>query len=438
MLALDKDFKSSRIPFERVEITPVQAADWEKARAATRWSAPGFSFLIYKMLNPSRDSRVALFTDAVPTAATDDFQIAVNPSYFFKFPLQKQVFIIVHEVLHAVFKHCTQFHLYNTRGVIHCPGGELPFIFEVANYAADYIINDMLVAARIGEIDPSWLHNPQLVDRKMNLVTAYEKVFKDAQKQGKIKKGTLDGYIGRSHGGGKGERFDDHMKPGQSMGKDPGEAATERQQRDVEWRIALKAAMSMGRMHADIERSIKEFIEPKVDWTEQITGLLMRRIGSGGYDFRRADRRLIIRDIYAPGKSGYGCDTIIVAIDTSGSITQWMFDIFFGEIRGIIDDLRPRRVIVLWCDAKVHGHQDVYDTADIDTLRPKGGGGTSFVPVFDWIEEEDITPDALVYLTDLYGTFPDAAPNYPVIWARTNDQEPPFGDVVDVPIKERR
>jgi predicted metal-dependent peptidase len=65
---------------------------------------------------------------------------------------------------------------------------------------------------------------------------------------------------------------------------------------------------------------------------------------------------------------------------------------------------------------------------------PKGGGGTSFIPVFEWIREQGIEPDALVYLTDGMGSFPRHAPSYPVIWGNIYPEAKyPFGDVVDVP-----
>src|ERR1035441_4221080 len=36
------------------------------------------------------------------------------------------------------------------------------------------------------------------------------------------------------------------------------------------------------------------------------------------------------------------------------------------------------------------------------------------------IAEEPEPPNALVYLTEVYGSFPDQAPAYPVIWAANN------------------
>ena len=51
-----------------------------------------------------------------------------------------------------------------------------------------------------------------------------------------------------------------------------------------------------------------------------------------------------------------------------------------------------------------------------DKFRLKGGGGTSFVPVFDLLEEDFEKPAVVLYLTDGYGDAPKKEPNYPVIW----------------------
>jgi predicted metal-dependent peptidase len=123
-----------------------------------------------------------------------------------------------------------------------------------------------------------------------------------------------------------------------------------------------------------------------------------------------------------------------VAIDTSGSIGQREINTFFGELTGILDDVRPSKVYVMWCDARVHKVDEVDDSSDVNTLKPRGGGGTSFIPVFEEIEKLDIYPEALVYLTDGMGSFPQHAPNYPVLWGDIYNRaaQYPFGEVVDV------
>lgn len=228
------------------------------------------------------------------------------------------------------------------------------------------------------------------------------------------------------------------MDPGKAKGKTPQEATAGRD--EGEWKAAVAAAETVakaqGKLPAALERFFKTFLQPTVDWREALPAAVARSVGSDGYSWRRLDRKLILQDIAAPGRSKFFTDAIVIAVDTSGSIGQAEIDTFFTEMRGILDDCRPRTVYVMWCDAKVHKVDMIEDSTEIDTLKPKGGGGTDFRPVFDWLKKQSVIPDALVYFTDLMGTFPDRAPGYPVIWASTvKNGSYPWGNVVDVPIK---
>jgi predicted metal-dependent peptidase len=72
-----------------------------------------------------------------------------------------------------------------------------------------------------------------------------------------------------------------------------------------------------------------------------------------------------------------------------------------------------------------------------------GGGGTSFIPVFERIEAEQLRPDVLVYFTDCFGLYPKNVPQYPVIWASITPEaqlgtyRPPFGEIVYVPLQKQ-
>ena len=61
-----------------------------------------------------------------------------------------------------------------------------------------------------------------------------------------------------------------------------------------------------------------------------------------------------------------------------------------------------------------------------------GGGGTNFVPVFDWIERQDVTPELLVYFTDAEGRFPEHEPGYPVIWLVKGKEKTPWGQRIQL------
>ena len=73
---------------------------------------------------------------------------------------------------------------------------------------------------------------------------------------------------------------------------------------------------------------------------------------------------------------------------------------------------------------------EIYEAGQRIELNPVGGGGTEFGPCFEWLDERGIWPQCLVFLTDLYGSFPPSAPSYPVLWASTGGRKAPFGDVI--------
>ena len=60
----------------------------------------------------------------------------------------------------------------------------------------------------------------------------------------------------------------------------------------------------------------------------------------------------------------------------------------------------------------------------------KGGGGTDFRPVFDYVQQHGYQPSCMIFLTDLYGDFPKHAPEYPVMWVASNNEKAPWGTTV--------
>jgi len=123
-----------------------------------------------------------------------------------------------------------------------------------------------------------------------------------------------------------------------------------------------------------------------------------------------------------------------------------MSDKEISEILGEIDELRSSsscRLVVLQCDAKVQSCEvyEAYEEASFSRAshqryRLYGRGGTNFRPVFEWILDDpaelDGQPDALIYCTDGYGSFPKDEPHFPVVWIATQHASKnfPFGDVI--------
>ncbi len=122
---------------------------------------------------------------------------------------------------------------------------------------------------------------------------------------------------------------------------------------------------------------------------------------------------------------------LIIAVDTSGSIDDHLLAEFQAETQAALDEAQPESLQVIYCDSHVH-RIDEFHPGDVVEFHPCGGGGTAFEPVFEAIEqsEESTPPAALIYLTDGHGSFPEQEPDYPVLWASTDKEEYPFGQVV--------
>lgn len=421
--------KPVEIGVKEVELTAQQVRLWEQTRAKFLSDAPGFTFILYQMMNPKRKQLHAVFTNdpSVPVAATDGLYVYLNVDTWFKYTLSERVFILAHEVVHAILNHAITMHMYRRAGKLSSTAGKsMEWDENTAQQAADCIINDMLVESRIGSMPKDACYNKDLITHKDGFVTAYEKLYRR-------KKG------GGSGGGGG---FDKVLPPGMGEGKDPGQAAGERNEQ--EWKTATAAAMAtakaQGKLSASMRSVFEEVLEPQVSWQDYITGFFARRLGGGAYNFRRADRRFMVRDIFAPSRSGHAADTVVVAIDTSGSIGDKTVAMFLGEVSGVLADVRPRDLYVVWCDAKVRRVDMAEDVGDLAEMRRKGApgrGGTDFRPVFEWVKEMGFKPDALLYLTDLLGAFPSSAPDYPVLWGATMKGKVPFGETVEVPNADR-
>jgi predicted metal-dependent peptidase len=435
----------------RVELTVEQSQRWSECKAKMQWTVPHFTHLFFRMLNPDDNDNVLYFTNDIPTLATDGKRIIANPEFFFDLTLNEQVFAVCHEIEHAFKLHMQQGHVH-MRGElpVHWKGKDLPYVPMIANFAQDFVINADLIEAKIGTIkgtvrngkcEGGWLYDTSIATSDTSWQEAYHNIWnKNPPKQGGKGGGPGDPSM-RAYGAGQ---LDEHLPPGATSGQDPDSA--EAQPDPVQWQQAvigaLAVARSAGKLPANIERMFEEFLKPVVKWTDHIEALFARFVGSSGYDYRRLDRRLITRGIGAPGKSGKGAGTIVIGVDTSGSIyaVPKLIERFFGEVSGILEDLRPKRIVLMWCDAHVHRVDDIEDPADLEKSYCKGavgGGGTSFKPVFKEIKKMDLDDvGCLVYLTDGDGSFPSREPaGYPVIWGDISGEPKkyPWGKVVSIP-----
>jgi len=93
------------------------------------------------------------------------------------------------------------------------------------------------------------------------------------------------------------------------------------------------------------------------------------------------------------------------------------------------------RVTLLACDTELApGAPWRFEPWERLAIPPEltGGGGTRFTPVFDWVAEAPVRPDALLYFTDALGEFPARSPEFPVLWLVKGNAPVPWGERVQL------
>ncbi len=131
---------------------------------------------------------------------------------------------------------------------------------------------------------------------------------------------------------------------------------------------------------------------------------------------------------------------IVVAIDTSGSVSDSQIRQIFNEVFAIIAR-RAFEMTVIECDAEIQRVYRLKSPKDLPN-RVQGRGGTSFTPVIEYINEHRYFRDALlIYFTDGYGEpsipRPRTYRNLWVVLGRASDLsvENPYGLVL--PLEEQ-
>ncbi|MHB1698584.1 MAG: vWA domain-containing protein [Acidobacteriaceae bacterium] len=387
----------------------------QKARTALLLDHPFFGSLLFRL--KGRESR------SIQTMATDGISLFYNPDFVNTLNAATLCGVLAHEVLHPGLQH----HLRRS--------GRDPRRW---NEACDYAINPILLDAG--------LHLPEgvLVDdrfREMSAEQVYNQLQADAeQEQGGPDEDTQEtGGADTASPDGTPRHSDELSAPtteggiGQVLDARMADQETQSVEEQArEWSVAVSQAVSIakqaGKVPAGMKRSLDGAAEAAVDWRE-----LLRRAWSeatpADYSWMRPNRRHIWTGLYLPGVVREGVGEIAIAVDCSGSVNSRQLHLFEAEVRSIVEGQRPQRVYVLYFDAIVH-KVETFEAGDRVSLNPVGGGGTEFGPCFEWLDEHGVRPQTLVLLTDLYGSFPDAEPAYPVLWASTGGRKVPFGQVI--------
>lgn len=200
-----------------------------------------------------------------------------------------------------------------------------------------------------------------------------------------------------------------------------------------EWQMAVQAAArTQGRLPGHMARLVGMALQARVAWREVLWDLLQQATGAGDYSWSTPNRRWLAAGLYMPSLVGVQAPSLVFARDTSLSVSDTYVEAYNAEIQEVVDSFKPETAFIVDCDTVIQQVIELVQGESPDNWDAKGNGGTSFVPVFDWVKEHDLEPSAVVYFTDLEGGFPSESPPYPVYWVVPGGSsvKPPFGEVI--------
>jgi predicted metal-dependent peptidase len=188
-----------------------------------------------------------------------------------------------------------------------------------------------------------------------------------------------------------------------------------------------------GDMPAGALRDLGLLGDGRVPWQRIFRQYVSPALHRDDYALTRPNRRYLAEDIVVPGLYAERVGHVVVALDTSASMTQEILAEVAAEIAAVAREAEDATLIV--ADAKVHEVVPLAQFPEYLTKRRfRGGGGTNHRPVFEYIREQRLEPDVFVGLTDLASEFPDRAPPFPVVWVvPPAHADAPWGKVVALP-----
>ncbi len=209
----------------------------------------------------------------------------------------------------------------------------------------------------------------------------------------------------------------------------------EQEELSVQWQQRLagaaQQAMQAGKLGGSMARMVDFMLQPKLPW-RMLLARYMTSSARDDYSYFRPSSRRGDPAIFPSMRSAQ--INIAVGVDISGSVDDKEMNEFMSEVDAIKANMRAR-ITMLPCDAVLaEGAPFVFEPWEEIKLptQLKGGGGTDFSPVFDWLELQDQQPDLLVYFTDCQGSFPEIEPTYPVIWLVKGRHFAPWGQRVQL------
>ncbi len=368
------------------------------------------------------------------TTATDARKFFYNPEFIEQLSLSETQFILAHEALHCALSHfARREHRIKHRWDIACDYAINPLLVKDGLQAPPGSLNlrefDGMTAEEIYPcLDDN--ENEQTLDQHL-----YDQPNEQQQNQNPPPEPPPpkpEDQDDSDNGASPQQQPDENS---QGAPQPPPLSQDEQDNLSVQWQQRLagaaQQAMQAGKLSGDMARLVDFLIQPQLPW-RMLLARYMTSLARDDYSYTRPSTRRGDPAIFPSLRSSQV--DVVIALDTSGSISQAEMKEFVSEIDSIKGQMRAR-ILLHACDANLaeQGPWTFEPWEEFELPEAiKGGGGTDFRPVFKWTETLDRTPDLLIYFTDAEGSFPDSDPFYPVIWLVKGKHPIPWGQRIQL------
>lgn len=346
-------------------------------------------------------------SDNIESFLSDGNRLEINETYLANLSLEETQFVLSNAAMHRVLDHQQR------------QDSKMTWLWQLAT---DYAINGMLV------------NNGLPLPDRVNYDTRFEGKYAEeiyAILKDEIRNEAYDQNEANESGYNENnqQKQNEMQAPqDQSEGKreqlegDAMQALIEAQHKE-----AIKKADQASKEPKDLARLISKRYVSDRDWRALLADYLQEHLYS---DYTRfpANKKLLYQGVYLPAPS-HTPAKLGIAIDSSASISQTLLDQFVAEIEAIRLELQGIDIELFVVDAKVHAHHTFYEGEMVE-VEILGGGGTDFRALFDYVLDQEIQIDCLLYFTDGAGIFPDDEPDFDLLWALTQATPIPFGETI--------
>lgn len=350
------------------------------------------------------------------TACTDMTHLAFDPSFAKTLSDEEMKFVMLHEVMHCVLKHCVRGKALNT---------------YLYNVACDIVVNSLIFESMgvssftVAGEEPMHLTSDGQEGRFFTAEEVYDMLNK-ANTTVKDNHSSKNTFVG----------LDNH-----DIWKNISDSKFS--ELSDKWEANIKKSSKQCSNGTGIPFGIKRYLAEinhmsRTNWKAVLSDFI--RHDKSDYTFMRRDTRFqgdIIMPSFLTNMYGDSVSNLWFCVDASGSISETDLSVIFSEILSACNQLDELNGYLAFFDTQLSDFIPFADEEDIMKIEPVGGGGTSFKCIFEQLakcKDEDM-PIGIVILTDGFATIPDesAAMGVPVLWGIVNSNiEPEWGTVMHI------